>query len=883
MASEKHNIPSDACEPGLELSSDTGPLTQANSPAGDVSTCSVSAPLESGENLNLNQLVNARTPALDLLSHAAVSKFNDGDSKKQVADDTCGDKKDRIVTRFFDQVSDRYKHLLRFFLCQRCPWLVPILEMRDVTDVPFEYFEVISPAMPGRRLENLMEQGMVNTKQDVRKKAISIAYQISEGISFLHSRNVVHGDINSSNVLFDRYGNARLTNYGMYTAYCAEDIVLTRQLDASHRTGFVEFINADKCFTHDLWHFASLFLQFLNSDQQSQQAAMSYLTESLSGLKKMRKSCSTPSTVEFQWKEETLLIQESFDYKSFTQNSCIDHASGTSLEVKEEKKKKKRTKLKESADKVLVSKSFNCRDFIKSYIDDKRTWRTDGITFEIVHVLIKCLWMRCDRSTASEMTADMRSIMKQMHLPRVFDDQNSEICRYCTAAPIHSELRLRRTECPETCPFLRACSSCMPSFGLCHMYNADHLNSDSVENVCPDHGCKHGDGLDIDCVENICPIHQCTIEPMIGGQKAYAMILNDDVGKDDAMKMLQLAIHPKIMQMPCSNVFRITIRDSKKCISHVSRKMKQILGGNPTYFLFYYSGHEMVLADSKQEVRPEYAQLVQILSHFITEISKVCPRFLKMFDCCYAAAVAELFEVKLDDDAHVEWHASWVSSKRNQLSNIDVSLGHQLSRFTKLVVSSLQGGTEAQCPIQLEMCNDCLTFKKSLVANDCVVLYDAAEVVRKHAHIIQHKNQSGPSDAQNPVFGGTFRDKPYISFFNKEPKLYTVFVEDMADGTIHAYSTDSFHATDIWRMTQDHHSKEAHKVEFYERYSKQLCIVYLSDKDMHVGPIRDVLSKDNNCLLVKFDDTPAQVEAEDDEESSASQTEDDVVSSASQN
>ena len=710
------NIASDACEPGLERRSefdDLAPTNQADSPAGNFSTHFVSAQLESGDSQDIAN-PNLNTPAVDSLPHTASSI--DSGSSRQVTDDSHDDvifkpfMKDgqsfvRVI--FKKEVSESYKHLVTFVLRQRCLWLVPVLDMRDV---PFEHFQVICPDTLDGSLENRMSQGMAKTKQDdVRAKAIRIAYQILEGISFLHLRNVVHGDINSSNVLLDQYENARLTNYGMYRAYCAEELARTHQLDASHRTVFDEFINADKCFTHDLWQFASLLLQFLNSDERLQSEAMSYLTKSLSVLKQIRKLCSTHSTVKFQQKGR-MLMKESFDYKEFTQNACSNLASGTSLEVE----------LKESAGEVLVSKSFDLRYFIDNYVD-KRTWLTDDITYEVVHVLIKCLWMRCDRSTASGLAAEMRSIMKKRHLPRVCDDQKSEICRYCTVEPIHSELQLRRTSCPERCQFLRACSSCMPLFGLCHVYNADNSNSDGVENVCPDHGSKHAGGLNSDSVENICPDHQCRIEPVIGGQRSYAMILNHGEYKNDAMRMLQLATHPKIMQMPCSNVFRITIRDGVKCLSRVVSGMKQILDANPTYFLFYYSGHEMVLADNKGKVRPEYANLVQILKRFITGIAKVCPRFLRMFDCCYAAAVAELFEVKLDDDTHVEWHAVWVSSKRNQTSNVDIPLGHRLSRFTELVVSALNSATVVPCPSHIEKCNACSTFRESL-KNGCITI-----------------------------------------------------------------------------------------------------------------------------------------------------------------
>jgi len=677
----------------------------------------------------------------------------------------------------------------------------------------------------------------------MRDEAITIGYQILEGISFLHLRNVDHGDITPTNILFDRYGNARLTNYGMYRAYCAEEFARTRHLDASHRTGSDDFINADKCFTHDLWQFASLFLQFFISNEQSQFAAMSYLTESLSVLKEIRKSCSTHSTVRFQQKGQVLLIEESFDHKSFTRKLYSVHPTDTSLKVEPN----------ESAGKVLVSKSFNCRYFVDNYLD-KMTWPTDGTPLSLsrkyrykltlTFLLIKCLWMRCDRSTASRLAAEMRQIVREMELPRlsltaVVDDQNSkiEICRYCTVAPIHSELRLRRTECPEKCPFLYACISCIQLFGLCQVYSADN----SI------HGCKHADALNSGSVENICPDHQCVIEPVFGGERAYAMILSEGEREVDAMKMVQLVSHPKCMQIPYDNVYRITFRKGKNYMPVVRTVRQILLEKKPSFVMIYYSGHQLVLADDKTKVRPEYARLVKKLKRFITEIRKICPRTMLMFDCCYAEAVADLFDVRLDDDAcvcDVEWHAQWMSSRRNEKSCIDPD--RELSRYTELVESAVKGGTQAQCLAQKEKCNDCSKFRKQLVKNDCVKLCDAVEFVRKHAHSIQNWSQ-------NAVFKGTSHSAVVISFFNKEPKLYTVFIEDTTDGSICACEMDSLYPSDIWDMTLGHHPAKVCMVEYYERYSKRLLCSYSSDKEyINIKLLLKLLNNDNQCLLVKF-------------------------------
>lgn len=47
------------------------------------------------------------------------------------------------------------------------------------------------------------------------KEAMTIAAQIAEGLSFAHKNNIVHGDLCPSNVLFDREGAVRLTDFGL--------------------------------------------------------------------------------------------------------------------------------------------------------------------------------------------------------------------------------------------------------------------------------------------------------------------------------------------------------------------------------------------------------------------------------------------------------------------------------------------------------------------------------------------------------------------------------------------------------------------------------------------------------------------------------------------
>ena len=831
----------DSCEPALVRSdfSDLAPLSEDDTVARNIPTLHVSAQPESRDRQACNtsyqtESLDACKPTVDgqFKTYQANSSEVGSVSKKQVTYKYKEMIRKEItingrsflaaITTFKKPVTDTYKHFMTVFHHQRSVWIVPVLQ---IIDKPSEYFQLISPYMPGESLEKWLK----NCKLKTREQAVTIVYQIMAGLAFLHSRHVVHGDLNPRHVLFDQYGNVRLVCYGMYTAYSVEEDVVCRQADSVHSASVD--INSVFCFISDLRCLAKILLQLLmpaGCTEQEQSDAMSDLTSSFHNL------------------------QKSYDSDS-------------------------------------VLSKFDCMSFVQTYVDEVM-WPADTITCRTIEVLLRCLYLTCTRTCSTELKDKLKSIMEEMKLPRIFTTDtkhNDEICRYCTVDPVHPELQLRRTSCPETCPFLRACISCMCLLGS--QRYVCRVNNDV---------CSHS--VNSNVVETICPRHQCTIEPVIGGGRAHAMILHcdsPDIGdntKDDAMSMVQLASHPNVMQIPFKNVHLIAIPDKtdstfeQQC-KRVETEMKQILGRNPSFFLFYFSGHQLVQADKNNELLPQYDSLVRSLINLISRLAEKCPRMLLIFDCCRASAVAYLFEVLLDDDSHVEWCAYWVSCRQKQDSNIDE--GYHQSRFAEAVQSSLKGGTQTPCsptekPCALETKNHyrCSMYRKSCNANGYVTLQESADFVRHCLHYRQCKTQESPTDVQDPLYRGTFAHKAIISFVNKEPWLYTFFVKDMFDGTIHRYETDDLHVGNIWRMTAGHHSKEAHHVKFYDRHTKELLVrSYASDKDMpniDIIPILDAVSKDSECLLVEIDDTP--VDNEDDDESSSSQTEDSSDSSSSQ-
>ena len=660
----------------------------------------------------------------------------------------------------------------------------------------------------------------MNPKVNKRARVITIACQISDGIKFLHDRNIVHGDINLHNILFDQHQNViRLDDYGMYTHDSVKSGIHCRG-DAVETVGNVK---SEKCFIADLNSLAEI-------------------------LQLMMLSVSGEQPISYD-----------------------------------------------------VNKLAKLNPYV---------WPADDITSSIVDVVSECRNPKCDRKTSSIVNRKLRKILKLFRpaLPLtssvVLQETEAPVCLYCSVQPVHPELELRGTGCPETCSHLRACNSCMVNFGS-HCY---------VDNDV----CKHGDSLKSYYVEHICPVHQYPIEPMIGGVRSYAMILHDTSDSDiadntdnNAMNMAQLARHPKIMRMPYENVHvismpcpfkkkcrhetdskcekRCSCKDDSNCRKtcscktklylRVLKKIKQILDGKPSYFMFYYAGHELVQNNDKSKPLPAYRQLVTHLSALITDIAKTCPRILMIFDCCDATAVAQLFEIKLDDCAHVEWHVQWLSSCGKQDSNIEG--GRQMSDFTKLVVSALSGGTERQCPHQNENCKMCSKYRRSCRENGCINIYESNDFVSEHMRFRQRKTHEHLSDVQNSMLKGSFVRKPVVAFFNKKSKLYTFFFQSTFDGgTVHKFQTDDLDVLDVWNMTVDHRPKDAHHVKFFQQYSmqqmQQLGDAYFGSTDMSSSEYNRILravSKDNKCLFVKIDNTSIEsvdsdisVDSEDDDD-----------------
>lgn len=82
------------------------------------------------------------------------------------------------------------------------PNIVPFL---GVTMDPLEF---ISDWMPGGDLATYVASHPEADK-------VSLLVDVAEGMNYLHSYNIIHGDLNGSNILMDATGHARITDFGL--------------------------------------------------------------------------------------------------------------------------------------------------------------------------------------------------------------------------------------------------------------------------------------------------------------------------------------------------------------------------------------------------------------------------------------------------------------------------------------------------------------------------------------------------------------------------------------------------------------------------------------------------------------------------------------------
>ncbi|KAG0708371.1 kinase-like domain-containing protein [Suillus ampliporus] len=144
--------------------------------------------------------------------------------------------------------------------------IVPLLGTASV-ESPFP--ALVSQWMSSGTLYMYLEQGTITASTKVE-----LATGIANGLKYLHSENVVHGDLHPANVLIDGSGNARLTDFGLSTVVGDAELQLStttadRTLNPRWRAPEVIGIHGDPerpTFKSDAYSFGGVMFFIVSGD-----------------------------------------------------------------------------------------------------------------------------------------------------------------------------------------------------------------------------------------------------------------------------------------------------------------------------------------------------------------------------------------------------------------------------------------------------------------------------------------------------------------------------------------------------------------------------------------------------------------------------------------
>jgi serine/threonine protein kinase len=90
----------------------------------------------------------------------------------------------------------------------RSPFILPFLGASSTTGPP--PWILVSPYMKNRDILKYLQ-----SKQGARCEKVALIHQIAQGMAYLHSRDIIHGDFKASNVLVTDEGKAVICDFGL--------------------------------------------------------------------------------------------------------------------------------------------------------------------------------------------------------------------------------------------------------------------------------------------------------------------------------------------------------------------------------------------------------------------------------------------------------------------------------------------------------------------------------------------------------------------------------------------------------------------------------------------------------------------------------------------
>lgn len=155
------------------------------------------------------------------------------------------------------------------------PHIIQVFRMFDYQDMTC----FVMPHIRGTDLERVIRKAARLREQRSEsgigalspERALHIFDQILEGVGFVHKYRVIHGDIKPSNILIDRQGRARITDFGV-SLMLPRGLNETQQLLHGGTPYYMspeQFMNDEMDFRSDIYSLGVTFFQMLTGDVPS--------------------------------------------------------------------------------------------------------------------------------------------------------------------------------------------------------------------------------------------------------------------------------------------------------------------------------------------------------------------------------------------------------------------------------------------------------------------------------------------------------------------------------------------------------------------------------------------------------------------------------------
>lgn len=132
----------------------------------------------------------------------------------------------------------------------RHPGIVPVISFGDLEGTPFFAMELVEGRSLARVLADLREghdAGVPPAGELRRRWAIGIAIAMAEALSYAHAEGIVHRDVKPGNILIDREGKPRLSDFGL-----AQDLGMEGLTISGESLGSPRYMSPEQAFRRNL-------------------------------------------------------------------------------------------------------------------------------------------------------------------------------------------------------------------------------------------------------------------------------------------------------------------------------------------------------------------------------------------------------------------------------------------------------------------------------------------------------------------------------------------------------------------------------------------------------------------------------------------------------